>query len=300
MQSSRRTTANLNSKGVNTLELRRNPTRSVRIGSISIGAGHPIAVQSMTATHTQDVEATLAQINDLVAAGADVVRVAVDSTKDAEALARIREQTSANLSVDLQENYRLAQQVAPARRQDPLQPRPSVPSRARKTLAGQSQIPGRRGGRERLRDPHRRELRLGRSGQAGKIRPPTIRSRRCWKARWSIATCSIGCRITRYCVSLKDSDPRKVIEVNRRFADAAARRAAAPGRDRGRLAARRDHQNPGRLRAIDQPRHRRHDPRVAHRAQRRASRKKSPPAGRFWPISRPAGCGASSISAWTR
>ena len=63
------------------VELRRNPTRSVRIGSISIGAGHPIAVQSMTATHTQDVEATVAQVNDLAAAGADVVRIAVDSTQ---------------------------------------------------------------------------------------------------------------------------------------------------------------------------------------------------------------------------
>jgi len=102
-----------NSKGSITLELRRNPTRSVRIGSVSIGSAHPIAVQSMTATHTQNIEATVAQINDLVAAGADVVRVAVDNTKDAEALAEIRKQTTANLSVDLQENYRLAQQVAP-------------------------------------------------------------------------------------------------------------------------------------------------------------------------------------------
>ena len=95
------------------MELRRNPSRSVRIGSISIGAGHPIAVQSMTATHTQDVVATAAQVNDLAEAGADLVRVAVDSTKDAEALAEIRRQTAANLSVDLQENYRLATKVAP-------------------------------------------------------------------------------------------------------------------------------------------------------------------------------------------
>src|SRR6188768_4511145 len=95
------------------MSLPRNPTRSVRIGTTSIGAEHPIAVQSMTATHTQDIDATVAQVNALYEAGADVVRIAVDSRKDAEALAEIRQQTKANLSVDLQENYRLAELVAP-------------------------------------------------------------------------------------------------------------------------------------------------------------------------------------------
>ena len=95
------------------MTITRNATRSVRIGSISIGAQHPIAVQSMTATKTQDVPATVELVNALQAAGADVVRIAVDSDKDAQALAEIRNQTSANLSVDLQENYRLAEQVAP-------------------------------------------------------------------------------------------------------------------------------------------------------------------------------------------
>ncbi len=92
---------------------KRNPTRAVRIGSITIGDGNPIAVQSMTATHTQDVAATVAQVDALAAAGADVVRIAVDSRKDADALMKIRELTDANLSVDLQENYRLAEIVAP-------------------------------------------------------------------------------------------------------------------------------------------------------------------------------------------
>ena len=95
------------------MELRRNPTRAVKIGSATIGAGNPIAVQSMTATHTQNIDATVQQIEDLFAAGADVIRVAVDSTKDAAALAEIRKQTKANLAVDLQENYRLAEIVAP-------------------------------------------------------------------------------------------------------------------------------------------------------------------------------------------
>lgn len=93
--------------------IQRNPTRTVTVGSISIGSGHPIAVQSMTATRTQDVDATVAQVNALYEAGADIVRVAVDSEKDAIALAAIREQTQANLSVDLQESYRLVEKVAP-------------------------------------------------------------------------------------------------------------------------------------------------------------------------------------------
>ena len=95
------------------MNIRRNPTRSVRIGKIHVGAEHPIAVQSMTATHTTNIDATVALVNFLEQAGAGVVRIAVDSDKDAEALAEIRRQTTANLSVDLQENYRLAEKVAP-------------------------------------------------------------------------------------------------------------------------------------------------------------------------------------------
>ena len=71
------------------MSIQRNPTRSVRIGSIEIGSAHPIAVQSMTATKTQDIDATVEQVNALHAAGADVVRIAVDSDKDAAALAEI-------------------------------------------------------------------------------------------------------------------------------------------------------------------------------------------------------------------
>src|SRR6478752_8709008 len=95
------------------MQINRNPTRSVRIGSVTIGGGSPIAGQSMTATHTQDIDATVALVNLLDNAGADIVRIAVDNKKDAEALAEIRRQTKANLSVDLQENYRLAELVAP-------------------------------------------------------------------------------------------------------------------------------------------------------------------------------------------
>jgi (E)-4-hydroxy-3-methylbut-2-enyl-diphosphate synthase len=67
----------------------------------------------MCATRTQDIDATVEQAEAIRKAGATLVRIAVDSPKDVEALAEIRRQTPANLVVDLQENYRLAETVAP-------------------------------------------------------------------------------------------------------------------------------------------------------------------------------------------
>ena len=93
--------------------IRRNPTREVKIGALTIGNGHPIAVQSMCATPTTDVAATLGQLRSLRRAGADIIRIAADSKKDAAALIELRGRTDAVLSVDLQENYRLAEILAP-------------------------------------------------------------------------------------------------------------------------------------------------------------------------------------------
>ena len=265
------------------MELPRNPTRAVRIGSVTIGDGHPMAVQSMTATHTQDVDATVEQVNALHAAGADVVRIAVDNQKDAAALAEIRRRTPANLSVDLQENYRLAAVVAPHVDEVRYNPGHLLSPRARKALAGQSQIPGRRGRRATT-------ARCASASTAARsIRPSSRSSARTTRSAPMLASAWEHCELldqlgfTRYCVSLKDSDPQKVIEVNSRFASSAARRAAAPGRDRGGPAARRHHQNPNRLRTTDQPRHRRHDSRFAHRAQRpqaRGDRRRPADSGR--------------------
>ena len=93
--------------------MKRNPTRTVKIGTIAVGAGHPVVVQSMCATRTQDIDATVEQAESIRLAGAGLVRVAVDNPADVEALKEVRRQTTANLVVDLQENYRLAAQVAP-------------------------------------------------------------------------------------------------------------------------------------------------------------------------------------------
>src|SRR5688500_13838615 len=89
-------------------------TREIRIGNVKIGGSNPIALQSMTATRTQDIPATIRQAELLEAAGADVIRIAVDNPKDVVALAEIRAaRPNANLSIDLQEHYRLAEKGAP-------------------------------------------------------------------------------------------------------------------------------------------------------------------------------------------
>jgi len=203
---------------VESRSLPRNPSRAVRIGTVTIGAGHPIAVQSMTATHTTNIDATVAQIHALEAAGADVVRVAVDSKKDAEALLAIRSQTQANLVIDLQENYRLAEVVAPAvqklrynpghlyhhEREKPWQEK----VRYIAGVAGEHDCAIRVGVNCGSVDPAKKE----KYDPADSI-SPMLES--------ALDHCefldSIG--FTRYCVSLKDSDPNKVIEANKRFAE---------------------------------------------------------------------------------
>ena len=70
-------------------EIHRRATRPVTVGGVTIGGGAPVSVQSMTNTPTADAEATLAQIDELARAGADLVRVAVPSRADTAALGRI-------------------------------------------------------------------------------------------------------------------------------------------------------------------------------------------------------------------
>lgn len=93
--------------------INRRKTRAVHVGDLVIGANSRISVQSMCATKTQNIEATLGQINLLRDHGADIIRIAVDSKRDVEALGVIRGRTDARLVVDLQESYRLVESVAP-------------------------------------------------------------------------------------------------------------------------------------------------------------------------------------------
>ena len=94
-------------------KITRRKTRSVRVRDLIIGSEGPISVQSMCATKTQDLDATMRQIALLQEHGADVIRIAIDSRRDVEALAAIRPKTNARLVVDLQESYKLAKAVAP-------------------------------------------------------------------------------------------------------------------------------------------------------------------------------------------
>ena len=200
------------------VSIERNPTRAVQVGSITVGANNPIAAQSMTATHTQDVEATLEQVNALHAAGAGVVRIAVDSKKDAAALPSIRSQTEANLAIDLQENYRLAVDVA--EHVDKLRYNPGHLYHHETEKPWQEKVKFIAG----VAGDHDCAMRIG--VNCGSVDPakkekfeeddsigPMLAS--------ALEHCelldSIG--FTRYVVSLKDSDPQKVIEVNQRFAE---------------------------------------------------------------------------------
>lgn len=196
----------------------RNPTRSVKIGSIKIGAKHPIAIQSMTATHTSDIDATVAQVQALTVAGADVVRIAVDSSKDAEALKEIRRQTTVNLAVDLQENYRLAEMVAP--NVDKIRYNPGHlyhMEREKKwqdkvrfiaSVAKDNDCALRVGVNCGSVDPAKKEL-FDAEDSIG----PMLAS------AWEHCELLDSLNFHNYCVSLKDSDPLKVIEVNRAFAE---------------------------------------------------------------------------------
>ena len=83
-------------------------SRSITLGGLSLGGEAPIRVQSMTNTDTRQVEATWAQIDRLVEAGCEIVRVAVVDDRAVEALARIRERTPVPLVADIHFDHRLA------------------------------------------------------------------------------------------------------------------------------------------------------------------------------------------------
>jgi (E)-4-hydroxy-3-methylbut-2-enyl-diphosphate synthase len=200
------------------MTIRRNPTHSVQIGSIHVGADHPIAVQSMTATHTTNIDATVDLVNFLERAGAGIVRIAVDSDKDAEALAEIRRQTSANLSVDLQENYRLAEKVAP--HVDKIRYNPGHLYHHERNKSWQEKV------RYLAKVALDNDCALRVGVNCGSVDPdkkskfeaedsisPMIES--------AVEHCSFldSIDFTRYVVSLKDSDPSKVVDVNKRFAE---------------------------------------------------------------------------------
>ena len=83
-------------------------TKVVKIGDRVIGGGNPILIQSMTNTKTEDVAATVAQIQALTAAGCDIIRCAVPTMEAAEALTEIKKQVNIPVVADIHFDYRLA------------------------------------------------------------------------------------------------------------------------------------------------------------------------------------------------
>jgi (E)-4-hydroxy-3-methylbut-2-enyl-diphosphate synthase len=191
-------------------------SRTIHVKHLALGGSAPIAVQSMAATQTRDVEATLRQVRILEEAGADLIRIAVDSQADVDALATIRSRTRALLSVDLQESYRLAAMVAPY--VDKIRYNPGHLHHHEKSKPVEEKVAF-------LVDVARRHgcaLRIGIN--AGSIAPE-------YKERFgedhvaAIVACAVDhCRMVDeldfadYVVSIKDSDPRLVVDANVRFA----------------------------------------------------------------------------------
>lgn len=196
-------------------KISRRKTRSVRVKDLIIGSEGPISVQSMCATKTQDLEATTRQIALLQEHGADVIRIAIDSRRDVEALQQIRTRTDARLVVDLQESYKLAKSVAPYVQKIRYNPGhlyhhekdTPVHEKVRYIVgvAKEYDLALRIGVNFGSLDPE----------QAGKVEDPI-------EAALISAREHVGyledLGFTNYVVSLKSSDPNDVVEINSRFA----------------------------------------------------------------------------------
>ena len=90
----------------------RTQTKQIAVGSLVLGGGAPVSVQTMCSTHTWDVDATVKQIRAMQAAGADIVRLAIPDMEAARAVSAIREQVSVPLVADIHFDYRLALEAA--------------------------------------------------------------------------------------------------------------------------------------------------------------------------------------------
>lgn len=89
-------------------DMRRDDTKVIHIGNVAIGGGNPIAIQSMTNTRTEDVQATVKQILALEKVGCEIIRCAVPTMEAAEALREIKKQIHIPLVADIHFDYRLA------------------------------------------------------------------------------------------------------------------------------------------------------------------------------------------------
>jgi (E)-4-hydroxy-3-methylbut-2-enyl-diphosphate synthase len=193
-------------------------TRRIRIGGVEVGGGAPIAVQSMCATRTVDIDATIAQTHQLAKAGAAIVRIAMDNEKEVAALKEIREQTRGiTLSVDLQENYRIANKVAPY--VDKIRYNPGHLHHIEKAKTIEQKV-------KWLVDIARdNDLAIRIGVNCGSVAPAFLEKFPGDQLAAIVESTAFHCGLMddlgfdRFVVSLKDSDPTKVLEANRRFAE---------------------------------------------------------------------------------
>ena len=88
--------------------IQRRSTKKVMVGNVPVGGDAPISIQSMTNTRTDDVKATVAQIERLTQRGCEIIRCTVPDMESARALAAIRERISIPLVADIHFDYRMA------------------------------------------------------------------------------------------------------------------------------------------------------------------------------------------------
>jgi (E)-4-hydroxy-3-methylbut-2-enyl-diphosphate synthase len=183
---------------------------------VQIGGGAPIVVQSMCSTPTRDAGATAAQAEALREAGAGLVRVAVDSARDAEALEEVRRRTRAALVVDLQEHYRLAERVAP--HVDKLRYNPGHLHHHERERPVREKVAY----LASVARAHGCALRVG--VNCGSVAPEYSARHPGDSVGAMVASALDHCALlddlgfSSYVVSLKDSDPKKVVDANVRFA----------------------------------------------------------------------------------
>ncbi len=189
--------------------MKRRVSKTVYVRGVPIGGGHPIPVQSMTNTRTEDAEATLAQIRALEAAGCQIVRLAVPNRLAARALPEIRRGTDMPLVADIHFDYTLALAAVEA---------------------GFDKIrinPGNIGGAERVRavaDACRERgvpIRIGVNG--GSLEKEVLErfgltARGMCESALGHARLLEEAGFTDICLSLKASDPALTVEANRLMA----------------------------------------------------------------------------------
>jgi (E)-4-hydroxy-3-methylbut-2-enyl-diphosphate synthase len=194
--------------------IKKRHTREISVRDIKIGNNRPIVIQSMAATKTTDTKRTISQINALDKAGAGIVRLAIDSKKDCEALAIIRDGTKVPLSADLQENYRLVKDIAPYI--DKVRYNPGHLHHHEKTKSIKSKV----GFIAGIAEKNNLAIRVG--VNCGSV-DPILKDKFSDDVEAMVESANQHCQIleeigfTNYLVSLKDSDFNKVIRANKLF-----------------------------------------------------------------------------------